>query len=120
MEQLHVTGNGTFHFRRVVTLKQLCDTFAEYAARFEELLNINPDLKVLPIFCYSDIFMPDGRLHPYPYVVRIFTPGPSGEPGSPILVAQKDGKFISAVTPTKRFTVEEFKRLETIIGGPND
>ena len=37
MDNLHVTGNGTMHFRRVVTLKQLCDTFAEYAAFFEEL-----------------------------------------------------------------------------------
>ena len=46
MEHLHVTGNGTFHFRRVVTLKQLCDTFAEYAATFEELLKIDPDKDV--------------------------------------------------------------------------
>lgn len=119
MDQLHVTGNGTFHFRRVVTLKQLCDTFAEYAARYEELLKINPDVKVLPIFCRSDLYI-DGKPHPYPYVVRIFTPGPSGEPCSPILVAEKDGKFISAVTPTRRLSEEEFKRLETIIGGPND
>lgn len=119
MEHLHVTDFGTFHFRRVVTLKQLCDTFAEYAARFEELLKINPNVKVLPIFCRADVDL-GGKPHPYPYVVRIFSPGPSGEPCSPILVAEKDGKFISAVTTTRRFTEEEFKRLETIIGGPND
>lgn len=119
MEHLHVTDFGTFHFRRVVTLKQLCDTFAEYAATFEELLKIDPDKKVLPIFCRSDLIQ-EGKPHPYPYVVRIFSPGPSGEPCSPILVAEKDGKFHSAVTPTRRLTEEEFKRLETIIGGPND
>ena len=119
MDNLHVTGNGTMHFRRVVTLKQLCDTFAEYAAFFEELLKINPNLKVLPIFCRSDLYV-GGNPHPYPYIVRIFSAGPSGEPCSPILVAEKDGKFHSAVTPTRRLTEEEFKRLETLIGGPND
>lgn len=119
MEQLHVTDFGTMHFRRVVTLKQLCDTFAEYAARFEELLKIDPNIKVLPIFYRSDIYT-DGKPHPYPYVVRIFTPGPSGVPCSPILFAEKDGKLHSVVTPTRRFSEEEFKRLETIIGGPND
>ena len=119
MDNLHVTGNGTMHFRRVVTLKQLCDTFAEYAATFEELLKIDPDKKVLPIFCRSDLYV-GGNPHPYPYIVRIFSPGPSEEPCSPILVAEKDGKFHSAVTPTRRLTEEEFKRLETIIGGPND
>lgn len=130
MEHLHVTGNGTMHFRRTVTLKQLCDTFAEYAATFEELLKINPNLKVLPIFCRTDPIysvaairtdrIQESKPHPYPYVVRIFSAGPSGEPCSPILVAEKDGKFHSAVTPTRRLTEEEFKRLETIIGGPND
>lgn len=119
MDNLHVTDFGTFHFRRVVTLKQLCDTFAEYAAAFEELLKIDPDKKVLPIFCRSDLIQ-EGKPHPYPYIVRIFSPGPSGEPCSPILVAEKNGKFHSAVTPTRRLTEEEFKRLETIIGGPND
>ena len=119
MDNLHETGNGTFHFRRVVTLKQLCDTFAEYAAFFKELLKIDPDMKVLPIFCRSELYV-GGNPHPYPYVVRIFSPGPSGEPCSPILIAEKDGKFHSAVTPTRRFSEEEFKRLETIIGGPND
>lgn len=119
MDNLHVTGNGTMHFRQVVTLKQLCDTFAEYAAHFEELLKINPDLKVVPIFCRSVLYV-GGNPHPYPYIVRIFSAGPSGEPCSPILVAEKDGKFHSAVTPTRRLTEEEFKRLETIIGGPND
>ena len=119
MDNLHVTGNGTMHFRRVVTLKQLCDTFAEYAAFFEELLKINPNLKVLPIFCRSDLYV-GGNPHPYPYVVRIFSAGPSGEPGSPILATEKDGKLHSSVTPTRRLTEEEFKRLETLIGGPND
>jgi hypothetical protein len=119
MDNLHVTDFGTFHFRRTVTLKQLCDTFAEYAATFEELLKIDPNKKVLPIF--GRVCLEDGTPHPnFPYLVRIFSPGPSGEPGSPILIAEKDGKFHSAVTPTRRFSEDEFKRLETIIGGPND
>jgi hypothetical protein len=119
MDNLHVTDFGTFHFRRTVTLKQLCDTFAEYAATFEELLKIDPNKKVLPIFCR--VCLEDGTPHPiFPYLVRIFSPGPSGEPGSPILIAEKDGKFHSAVTPTRRFSEEEFRRLKTIIGGTND
>ena len=119
MEHLHETGNGTMRFRREVTMKQLCDTFAEYAAVFERLLKVDPNMKVLPIFGRADLYT-DGKPHPCPYVVRIFSPGPSGEPCSPILATEKNGKVYSAVTPTRRFSEEEFKKLESIIGGPND
>lgn len=119
MEYLHETGIGTMHFRQAVTLKQLCDTFAEYSTFFEKLLKVDPDMKVLPIFCRSDLYV-GGNPHPYPYIVRIFSSGPAEEPRSPILVTEKDGKIYSAVTPTRHFSEEEFKKLETIIGGPDD